>query len=245
MIDAIRSEWIKVSTIRVTWVLTLAAIAFPLAITVLTAIFAEDPPDGSDLAGLVAGLTIVSAMLLGVVASLGITNEFSHGTIRPTFAAMPDRVRPLLAKPIVQVTLAVVVTAAIVVAGWLAGSALADEAQSLDDDGAAPALVGVVVLAVGLTLLGYGLGLLIRNSAATICLLLLWPLIAEGLVAGLLSAVGADGLLKFLPYSSGFNMAVTDPDPELFGRGAGGLYFFSWVIVIVVLGFISARRRDA
>jgi ABC-2 type transport system permease protein len=245
VIDAIRSEWIKVSTIRVTWVLTLAAIAFPLAITVLTAIFAEDPPDGSDLAGLVAGLTIVSAMLLGVVASLGITNEFSHGTIRPTFAAMPDRVRPLLAKPIVQVTLAVVVTAAIVVAGWLAGSALADEAQSLDDDGAAPALVGVVVLAVGLTLLGYGLGLLIRNSAATICLLLLWPLIAEGLVAGLLSAVGADGLLKFLPYSSGFNMAVTDPDPELFGRVAGGLYFFAWVIVTVVLGFISARRRDA
>ena len=43
------------------------------------------------------------------------------------------------------------------------------------------ALIGVVLLAVGLTLLGYGLGLLIRNSAATICLLLLWPLIAEGL----------------------------------------------------------------
>jgi ABC-2 type transport system permease protein len=245
VIEAIRSEWIKVSTIRVTWVLVLAAIAFPLLITVLTAVFSEDPPDGSDLAGLVAGLTIVSAMLLGVVSSLGITNEFSHGTIRPTFAAMPDRLRPLLAKPIVQVTLAVVVTVGIVVGGWLGGSALAEGAQSLDDDGATAALVGVVLLAIGLTLLGYGLGLLIRNSAATICLLLLWPLIAEGLVAGLLSAVGFENAIQFLPYSAGFNMAVTDPDPEAFGRVTGGLYFFAWVIAIVVLGFVSARRRDA
>ena len=54
-------------------------------------------------------------MLLGVIASLAITNELSHGTIRPTFAAMPDRWRPLLAKPIVQVAIAIVVTVSIVV----------------------------------------------------------------------------------------------------------------------------------
>ncbi len=123
MIDAIRSEWIKVSTIPVTWVLALSAVAFPLVVIVLTAIFSEDPPDGSELTELVTLPTVVSAMLLAVVSSLSITNEFSHGTIRPTFAAMPDRMRPLLAKPIVQVAIAFVVTAAIVVAGWIAGSA--------------------------------------------------------------------------------------------------------------------------
>ena len=245
MIDAIRSEWIKVSTIRVVWILASAAVAFPLVITVLTAIFSEDPPDGRDLAGLVAGLTIVSAMLLGVVSSLSITNEFSHGTIRPTFAAMPDRLRPLFAKPIVQVTIAVVIIVAIVVAGWVAGAALADGTQSLDDDGATAALIGVVLLGIGLSLLGYGLGLLIRNTAATICILLLWPLIAEGLIAGLFVAVGADGAVALLPYSSGFNMAVVDPDPDSFGRVGGGLYFFAWVAVILVLGVVSARRRDA
>ena len=51
MIDAIRSEWIKVSTIRVTWILAIVAVAFPLVVTVLTAIFSEDPPTGGDLAG--------------------------------------------------------------------------------------------------------------------------------------------------------------------------------------------------
>ena len=245
MIDAIRSEWIKVSTIPVTWVLALSAVAFPLVIIVLTAIFSENPPDGGELTELVTLPTVVSAMLLAVVSSLSITNEFSHGTIRPTFAAMPDRMRPLLAKPIVQVTIAFVVTAAIVVAGWIAGSALADGTQSLDDDGVKASLVGVVLLAVGLALLGYGLGLLIRNSAAAICLLLLWPLIAEGLVAGLLTVVGGEGLVKFLPYSAGINMVAVERPDNSFDRVTGGVYFFVWVAVILVLGIISARRRDA
>ena len=42
MIDAIRSEWIKLSTITVTWVLALLAVLFPIVVTVLTAAFAED-----------------------------------------------------------------------------------------------------------------------------------------------------------------------------------------------------------
>ena len=245
MIDAIRSEWIKVSTILATWSSPLAAVAFPLVIIVLTAIFSEDPPDGGELADFVAGLTVVSAMLLGVVSSLSITNEFSHGTIRPTFAAMPDRMRPLLAKPIVQVTIAVVVTAAIVVAGWIAGSALADGTQSLDDDGVMASLIGVVMLAVGLTLLGYGLGLLIRNSAAAICLLLLWPLIAEGLVAGLLTVVGAEGLRQVPALLGGHQHGRRRASRRLVRPVTGGLYFFAWVAVIVVLGIIGPRRiRD-
>ena len=243
MIDAIRSEWIKMSTITVTWVLALLALLFPVVVTVLTALLADNL-DPSDLAEVISGTTIVAAMLLGVVASIGITNEFSHGTIRPTFAAMPDRWRPLFAKPIVQVAIATVVTVAIVVLAWLVGGAIAEDPASLDN-GAGAALVGVVLLAIGLTLLGYGLGLLVRNTAATICLLLLWPLIAEGLIAGLLSVAGAEGAVKLLPYSAGFNMAVVDPDPDAFGRVAGGLYFFAWVVVIVVLGMFRTRRRDA
>ena len=105
---------------------------------------------------------------------------------------------------------------------------------------ALPALLGVVLLAVGLTVLGYGLGLLIRNSPAAICILLLWPLIAEGLIAGLLSAAGAEGAVKFLPYSAGFNMALTEPDPDAFGRVGGGA-------VLLRLGDRDrrARRRHA
>jgi ABC-2 type transport system permease protein len=245
VIDAIRSEWIKVSTVTVTWVLALVAVAFPLVVTILTTAFADTVWDGEELAGLVAGLVIVTSMLLGVVATIAVTNEFAHNTIRPTFAAMPDRLRPLLAKPIVQVTLTFVLTAVTVAVCWLIGAALSGDSPDLGTGTALPALVGVILLAVGLALLGFGLGLLIRNSPAAICILLLWPLIAEGLIAGLLSAVGAEGAVKFLPYSAGFNMALTDPDPDAFGRVGGGAYFFAWVVVLAVLGIVSARRRDA
>jgi len=245
VIDAIRSEWIKLSTVSVTWVLAIIAVGFPVVVTILTAVFAEDVFSGQDLAGLVAGLTIVSAMLLAVVAAIAVTSEFGHGTIRPTFAAMPDRTRPLLAKPIVQVAVTLALTVATVVVCWILGAVLSGDAPSLGDGTALPALVGVVALAVGLTLLGYGLGLLIRNSPAAICILLLWPLIAEGLIAGLLNAVGAEDGVRYLPYAAGFNMAVTEPDPDSFGRVGGGLYFFAWVVVIAVAGVVTARRRDA
>jgi len=128
---------------------------------------------------------------------------------------------------------------------WVVGGILSGDSPSLGEGTALPALIGVVLLAVGLSLLGYGLGLLIRNSPAAICILLLWPLIAEGLIAGLLSAVGVESGVKFLPYSSGFNMAITEPDPESFGRVGGGVYFFVWVLAIAVAGILTARRRDA
>src|SRR5215207_1646928 len=99
-------------------------------------------------------------MLLGVVATIAVTNEFAHNTIRPTFAAMPDRMRPLLAKPIVQVGITFVLTVLTVVVSWAAGALLSGDSPDLRDGTALPALVGVVLLAIGLTVLGYALGLL-------------------------------------------------------------------------------------
>jgi len=245
VIAAIRSEWIKLSTIRVTWLLAIVAVAFPLVVALLTAALADDL-SGETLAGTITGTTVVSGMLLGVVAAIGITGEFSHQTIRPTFAAMPDRWRPLVAKPIVNVGLAAVLTAAVVAVSWLAGRVIAGDSTSEDLEGTGAALVGVVLLAIGLTLLGYGLGLLIRNTPATICVLLLWPLIAEGLIAGLLTAVGAENATKWLPYSAGISMAVVDGAGEdTLGRVAGGVYFFVWVLAVLAFGLFTARRRDA
>jgi ABC-2 type transport system permease protein len=245
VIDAIRAEWIKLSTVTVTWVLAIIAVAFPLLVTILTATLADTTWSGEELAGMVSGLLIVTAMLLGVVATIAVTNEFAHNTIRPTFAAMPDRWRPLLAKPIVQLVVTTIVAGATVAVCWVLGAVLSGDSPDLGEGTALPTLVGVVALAIGLALLGVGLGLLIRNSPAAICILLLWPLIAEGLIAGLLSVIGAEGGVRFLPYAAGFNMALTDPDPDGLGRLTGGIYFFAWVLAIGALGVLSARRRDA
>lgn len=155
MIAAIRSEWIKLSTITVTWVLAIVAVAFPLVVSLLTAAVA-DRPTGETVAGVVAGTTVVSGLLFGVVAAIGITGEYATQTIRPTFAAMPDRWRPLLAKPVVDVALAAALTVAIVVFGWFGGRLLAGDSSSEDLDGTGPALVGVVFLSIGSRCSGTG-----------------------------------------------------------------------------------------
>jgi len=115
MIEALRSEWIKFSTLRSNWVMVVIAVAFPLVIVGLTAAFSASPPSGSDLAELIAGTGVVSALLLGALAILSITAEYGHNTIRPTFAALPDRWRALGAKPIAHIGLTAAAMAGIVV----------------------------------------------------------------------------------------------------------------------------------
>jgi len=245
MIEALRSEWIKFSTLRSNWVMVVIAVAFPLVIVGLTAAFSASPPSGSDLAELIAGTGVVSALLLGALAILSITAEYGHNTIRPTFAALPDRWRALGAKPIAHIGLTAAAMAGIVVIGWLLGSSIAEDEQALDGEATRIILVGIVLLAIGLTLLGFGLGSLLRSTPLAICVLLLWPLLVEGLLAGLLTVIGWDGALRWLPYQAGFEMINRFPDDDSLGRVGGGLWFFAWVVAIMALGLWRSHRRDA
>ena len=73
----------------------------------------------------------------------------------------------------------------------------------------------------------------------------LWPLLAEGLIAGLLGVAGWEGARKWLPYQAGFTMAVPEPDVDSLGRVGGGLWFFTCVLAITAFALWSAKRRDA
>ncbi len=252
MIDAFRSEWIKLRTVRVTWVLGIIAAVFPIVVATLSAMFESEPTTitDRDVSDVVTGTSIVTAMLLGVVAAISVTSEFSFGTIRPTFAALPDRTRVLLAKPALLTAVAAAVMTAVLTIAWLGATLIVDrrigdDVRTSGEGTVSAAFVGCVLLGIGLVLLGYGLGLLIRNSAATASILLLWPLIAEGIVGNLLVLAFGDGSRRFLPYFAGFNMAVTETDDEAWGRVASGAYFGLWVVAIATLGVITTKRRDA
>jgi ABC-2 type transport system permease protein len=246
VIDALRAEWIKFSTLVSNWVMVVIAAAFPLVIVLLTGLLADRPWTSAEYAELITGTAVVSALVLGTLGVLAITADYGHNTIRPTFAALPDRWRALLAKPIVQVAVSAAVVAAVVVVSWGVGTALLEGEQSLGASGVSAALVGIVLLAVGLTILGYGLGLLVRNTPLAICILLLWPLVVEGILAGLLSVAGWEGLHRWLPYQAAFNMIVADTaDDDQLGRVGGGAWFFLWVFVVTAFGLFSAKRRDA
>lgn len=247
MIAALRAEWIKLTTVTSSWVLVILAFAIPLVVITLTGVFASGTADGDELAELIVGVGVLSSLLLGALSAMSITSETSTNTIRPTFAALPDRWRPLLAKPILHVSLTAITMVAVVVLCWIVGSGLIEGDQPLDVPGVTASLAGLVVLGILLTLFGYALGLLVRSTALAIIILLLWPLLAEGIIAGLFTVAGWDGAVKWLPYQAGFNLIDVhdfDGDDSL-SRVVGGAWFALWIAVLLALGLWRTTRRDA
>ena len=65
----------------------------------------------------------------------------------------------------------------------------------------------MLLLAVGVTIAGFGLGNLIRNTPAAVTALLLWPLVLENILARLLFAALDLEWEKYLPFTQGLTIA--------------------------------------
>lgn len=250
MSNLFRSELLKFRTIRLHFWLPFGAMLGLLVVTALVAIFSENPErtDGADVMSLIGGFSVIVAMMVGVVAALGITSEFAYNTIRPTLAATPSRPKVFATKAVLSAVFGLVVGAVAVVAAFIVGSVLLstrDASVSLSgDDGSLAAFFGVPVLCSLLALFGYGVGLIVRNSPAAVSLIILWPLLIESILAGVLSIAGVDDPAKVLPYTSAFALVIPDPLDAPGGRIFGGVYFGLVAVGLTVLGAVINNRRD-
>jgi ABC-2 type transport system permease protein len=107
------------------------------------------------------------------------------------------------------------------------------------------ALSAVIAVAVGI---------LIRQSAGAIAILILWPLLVESLFT-LIPKVG-DDMAKWAPFANGSSFLNQGQEMGLAGEFAGGgdyalspwwalLYFAGWAAALLVLALLSASKRDA
>ena len=248
MKHTLRAEWIKLRTVPVHWVLAIIAFAFPVVVTTLVASFVDGPFTSDDLAGLITGLSIVSAMLLGALSVISLTSEYSHNTIRPTYAATPHRLRVILSKMVTNSVVIGLLTTVIVFLAWLVASPILsarDRPVSIGDDQVLASLFSMIVLSVVVSWFGFGLGLLIRNSPATVTIFLLWPLLIENLIGLVLTLMGGDGATKWLPYAAGITATVAEDEPDVLGRPWGLVYFGAIALALVVMGTVLDERRDA
>ena len=260
MIRTIRSEFIKFRTITMNWVLGIVALAFPVVITLLSSWFQGDNGDftGRNLVELVAGTSYVTVLLVMVLSATHMTNEYGFGTVRPTFAATPRRGRVIAAKAIVLVVFAALLQIVVVAVCVFGGRALAQHRGATIDLGSAAnggvdliaPLVGVLVLTVFAALLGLGVGMLMRSTPLSITTLVLWPLLVEGLLSGLIFVITKNEKSTFwLPFRAGLRLAMvggvgmgSDAGPS---RLQAGLYFGSVSVALTLLGAWAVRRRDA
>lgn len=199
-------------------------------------------PEGQRNLFSVVGASGVFLLILGIIA---MTGEFRHQTVTPTFLATPHRGRVVIAK-LVTYALAgigygvVVVAFAIALAlPWLAAK---DIDISLLDNGIPGAMIGTVVGIAVYSMLGVGVGALVRNQIAAVVGSLVYLFVVEAF-AGSLPTVR--DYYKYLP--GGANSALTgasQPGTTLLEPWQGGLLLVAYGVVFATAGTWFAVRRD-
>jgi ABC-2 type transport system permease protein len=249
MMNQIRSEWIKLRTVRSTWILLFVTVGISLAVGALVGfVRRNDVLDGGDTAASLMSGFFLSMFILGVSAVLLVSSEFRTGTIRATLAAQPNRVRLFASKVIVVALAALAVSVLMSALALAVGRLVLAAGESLvtfnGTDWATVA--GAIVFFVLFALWGLGLAFIIRHSAGAICALILWPLVGEGILMNIITGLlDKRWIMKFMPYTAGSHL-FTDADDELgLTRVTGGLYFAAFVVASLALGLWMFRRRDA
>ena len=249
MIALIRSEWLKLRTVRSNITMAFFAVTLPLAITLLTMVFIDvDSVDDATVSVLLLGSGYLSVLLFGIIGVLAITQEYSQGTIRLTLAANPRRIRAYVAKGIVLAILSGGLTAFIILVGNTAGEAILDSRGAvgkLSNGDMGQAYLALITLSVVVSLLGMAIGTLTRNPPSAVTILVLWPLLLEPLIDELLKKVIGVQIIKGVPFQTGLNsLRLEDSDMD-FGRWGSVGYFGLWILALSLFALARFKRRDA
>lgn len=244
--SALRSEWIKLTALRANKVILAltAGVSAVIAGGLAATASASDPVlPASEL--FIYPLPLV-AMLAAVAGILMFTGEAQHGTLAVILAARPARWVIVAAKTVtaagVGLALGVVGMAA-GFAGAAAGGAELGGGSHLLSRGMWASLYIVVAALVGL-----GVGMIIRHTAAAITGLLMWSFVVESLFAPLLP----DGVLHLLPFSAGYRLLDAGPQFEApvviadqLARPAYAAIFVGYAVVSLAVGTVLLYRRDS
>jgi hypothetical protein len=251
MRNVVRMELIKLRSVRSTWWLAIAAVLSMAAVGAGVGLGYRSHTPVATAAQILdnsLGGAIVAQLLLGALGVLAVTSEYGTGMIRSTFAAVPRRGIVLAAKVAVCGGAALAVGLVASFAGYLGGQlairGTAIPAASLGD----PAILRAVVLTGAYlgatTLIGVGIGAIVRHSGGaigTLFGLMFVPMIVAGLFGESGIAVG-----RFVPLLMLLNsVAVTSPVPGLFAGWICVLLMCGYAAVAVLCGGVLLRRRDA
>lgn len=249
MTRLVRAEWTKLFTTKVWLGLLLGSIVMVVGFSILFTSFAGNPESGIPAVGtsLYEELALSQAananILFLILGIIGMTQEYRHRTATPTFLTTPRRSQVVIAKlvayALVAVPFAMVILGANVLVVMVYASARGD-APSLSGDNLTTLAMSFLVLVL-FTIIGVGVGALLRNQVGAIVGSLVYLFVVEGIA----SAVGAiRDVYKWLP--GGAVQAVTTDfeTPGLLEAWQGGLLLLAYGLLAALLGTVLAVRRD-
>jgi ABC-2 type transport system permease protein len=254
-LDLLAAEWIKLWSVRSTYLALLAvgvagpAISLGVAHAGATYLqsgqqmgrFEIDPMATSFRGIALAQLT------MGVLGALCITSEFGSGLIRATFAATPRRGAVIAAKLVVIGTVALVFGQILVVGCFLGTQAVLAPAQvglSITAEGVPGALFGAGFYLAVVTLVGLGIGAIVRHTAAAIATIVaVFFLIPQ--VAGVLPRPWNIYVADLMPSTAAQQISTLSPNADLLSVGHAYAMLAGFAVLVPVAGALLLRRRDA
>ena len=239
--NALRSEWLKLVSVRTTWALLGTMVLLEgLAAGLLTGLADVEDLRRRDIATIAIG-TKVAIVFMFTLGALLATNEFRHGTANSTFVVTPRRERVIAAKLAVGLVIGIVgALLYIAVNAGLGLSILSSRAIDVDADVAVNTYVGVGVGLVLGCLFGVALGALLRNQILTVVV---------GMVIFLLAGTAAlfigDDVGRYFPGESLLALQGTPgADDTLLSQTEGGLVLAAYCVVLGAAGMWATRERD-
>jgi ABC-2 type transport system permease protein len=237
----IRSEWLKLVSVRATWALlgSMVLLEGAYAIAVASSKNLERLRAG-DAENLFIGSPLVTLFVFSIGALLA-TNEFRHKTANSTFIVTPRRERVVLAKFAVGLVAGVVSALLFIAVNAGFGlSILSNRGVPVDPDTSVNIYIGTGIGLVLVCLLGVALGSLIGNQVVTIVLgISLIYILRQTLIAILGDSVGA--------YTPGASLlSLQGPLNKHFhlSQVSGGLVFAGYCVAVGIAATVTMRQRE-
>lgn len=243
----VRSETIKLLTLRSTWWSLGVTAALAIGISLLMAWASQDfGGDFNPVMAIVAPMQF-TMLVAGILGAMAITGEYSTGMIRSTLTAEPRRGAVLLAKGLVVALLLAATTivtslVAVLASAPIFGDRVIDWSDA--ESSIIPLVLGVLAMAT-FALLGLGWGFIIRNGAgaiaATVGILFVLPIVLSLFALGGESWAWIVDLGQYLPAAAA--QTVTSPGSEDFVTAL--ITLLAWPAATLLGGWAVLRSTDA
>ena len=253
----VRSEWIKLWTLRSTRWSLLAAVVAMTGLGILVSLVqmnrwnqmgAFDRLRFDSINTGVSGYHLAQ-LAIGVLGVMVISGEYSTGMIRSSLMAVPHRLPVLWAKIGVFSVVTFVLMLISSFAAFFAVQAIVTQhhvQHAIGDPNALRVVVGTALFLTVLGILAIGIGALIRSTAGGISLFVFLLFVLPGITAILPSSV-ADSISPYLPIDAGVTVATStfDPGSHHLSPWGGFALFCGYAVIAVVAAAIGLLRRDA
>ena len=264
-LNVLRSEWIKVTTLRSTIILLSITVVVMIGLAALyawsTAVAAgfQDEAGAMGPEGIGADMqqmaydapssgVIFGQLLIASLAVVLIASEYTTGMIRSTMVAVPTRIPALLAKTLVTAVVAFVVGVAAAFASYfIAQPLLAPENLEfgLDAPGVLASIINTGTFLALVAIMGVAIGALLRSTAGGV-VTIIGLLFVLGIIVSLFSGL-ADWIpdaARFLPDSAGARLVSTQTGEGQLTQLQGGLVMAAWAAGLLAAAALVVKKRD-